>query len=208
MPKGIVLITLVFLDLGFALLSGCNQEGDGDGQPNSAPQASPITLQAGALPYIEQRLIGTDPDNDTLTFELQAPPSGTGYANAYLNPTSGMLFVTLVSGFSGAISLSYRVTDGRQFSLSAAVQIQVPTAPAGDNRLGSQSVDPRMYAGFAIDFLAGAVLGTPPAAPSRPARIDLSADFPVAGAQHLHLNPMFDDMKHLELLVQEVMPQL
>ena len=29
-----------------------------------------------------------------------------------------------------------------------------------------------------------------------------------AGAQHLLLNPMFDDMEHLELLAQEVMPHL
>jgi hypothetical protein len=29
-----------------------------------------------------------------------------------------------------------------------------------------------------------------------------------AGAQHLLLNPMFDDLDHLELLAQEVLPQL
>lgn len=29
-----------------------------------------------------------------------------------------------------------------------------------------------------------------------------------AGAQHLLLNPMFDDLEHLELLAQEVMPHL
>jgi len=29
-----------------------------------------------------------------------------------------------------------------------------------------------------------------------------------AGAQHLLLNPMFDDMEHLELLAQEVLPHL
>jgi len=34
------------------------------------------------------------------------------------------------------------------------------------------------------------------------------ADLVQAGAQHLLLNPMFDDLEHLELLAQEVMPQL
>jgi alkanesulfonate monooxygenase SsuD/methylene tetrahydromethanopterin reductase-like flavin-dependent oxidoreductase (luciferase family) len=29
-----------------------------------------------------------------------------------------------------------------------------------------------------------------------------------AGAQHLLLNPVFDELEHLELLAQEVMPQL
>jgi len=34
------------------------------------------------------------------------------------------------------------------------------------------------------------------------------ADLVQAGAQHLLLNPMFYDLEHLELLAQEVMPQL
>jgi hypothetical protein len=29
-----------------------------------------------------------------------------------------------------------------------------------------------------------------------------------AGAQHLLLNPMFDDLEHLEVLAQEVLPHL
>jgi hypothetical protein len=29
-----------------------------------------------------------------------------------------------------------------------------------------------------------------------------------AGAQHLMLNPVFDEMNHLELLAQEVVPKL
>ena len=29
-----------------------------------------------------------------------------------------------------------------------------------------------------------------------------------AGAQHLLLNPVFDELEHLELLAQEVMPHL
>jgi hypothetical protein len=29
-----------------------------------------------------------------------------------------------------------------------------------------------------------------------------------AGAQHLLMNPVFDDMEHLELLAEEVIPQL
>jgi alkanesulfonate monooxygenase SsuD/methylene tetrahydromethanopterin reductase-like flavin-dependent oxidoreductase (luciferase family) len=37
---------------------------------------------------------------------------------------------------------------------------------------------------------------------------DKLAELVRAGAQHLLLNPMFDDMEHLELLAQEVMPHL
>jgi hypothetical protein len=41
----------------------------------------------------------------------------------------------------------------------------------------------------------------------------LSSDFrlgelTLTGAQHLMLNPVFDEMEHLELLAQEVLPQL
>jgi hypothetical protein len=30
----------------------------------------------------------------------------------------------------------------------------------------------------------------------------------IAGAQHLLLNPVFDEMEHLELLARDVVPQL
>ena len=40
------------------------------------------------------------------------------------------------------------------------------------------------------------------------AGIGRGADIVRAGARHLLLNPMFDDLEHLELLAQEVLPHL
>jgi len=38
--------------------------------------------------------------------------------------------------------------------------------------------------------------------------LDKLGDLTHAGAQHLMLNPVFDEMEHLELLAQEVLPKL
>jgi hypothetical protein len=38
--------------------------------------------------------------------------------------------------------------------------------------------------------------------------VDKLAVLVQAGAQHLLLNPMFDDLEHLELLAQEIIPHL
>jgi hypothetical protein len=38
--------------------------------------------------------------------------------------------------------------------------------------------------------------------------IDKLGELVQAGAQHLVLNPVFDEMEHLELLAKEIMPHL
>jgi alkanesulfonate monooxygenase SsuD/methylene tetrahydromethanopterin reductase-like flavin-dependent oxidoreductase (luciferase family) len=43
---------------------------------------------------------------------------------------------------------------------------------------------------------------------SRAECIDKLAEIVQAGAQHLMLNPVFDELEHLELLAQEIMPHL
>src|SRR5262245_582539 len=46
-------------------LLGCRTTG------NRAPHASDVSLTVDtAAPYVEQQLIGTDPDSDTITYEL------------------------------------------------------------------------------------------------------------------------------------------
>ena len=43
---------------------------------------------------------------------------------------------------------------------------------------------------------------------SRAECIDKLGDLIRAGAQHLLLNPVFDEMRHLELLASDVIPKL
>ena len=150
---------------------------------NRPPVASAISLRAdAAIPYVEQQLIGTDPDKDTVSYILDAPESGPGYTLAYLNPTSGMLYVTLAAGFRGTITLPYRVSDGKLYSAPANVKIVVRLAQQ-DKGLGGLTIDPGLYASFQEAGLSGDLFGAPGQPPSEPPSVDLSPNFPAPGDQ-------------------------
>jgi hypothetical protein len=158
-------------------LAGCGS------QANHAPQASDVSLSADAsLPYVEKQLIAHDPDNDTITYELIAADTGTGYEFAYLNPESGVLYVTLTPEFEGTIVLPYHVTDGKRFSNTASATIQVQAVTPSRNG-GAEDVDPKVYASYPRGFYNGALLGAPGANPTLPSSVDLSKDFPRPGDQ-------------------------
>ena len=150
---------------------------------NRPPVVSSLSLEADqSVPFVEKQLQGTDPDGDTLTYELQSPRSGNGYAQAYVNPQTGRLYVTIAQGFSGAFNLAYRATDGQLFSNSAEVSVSV-AAISDDNDLGAQDIDPREYAGFEFSTLNGELNGVPGADATFPAMVDLSPNFPLPGDQ-------------------------
>lgn len=158
-------------------LGGC------EARPNRAPEASNVSFAADALmPYVERQLIGHDPDDDTITYELIAEDSGEGYSFAYVNPESGTLYLTLAEEFQGTISLSYRVTDGKLFSNEAHVSIQVPPRILS-RKGGVQPVDPREYASHPRGFYNGNLQGGPGQVPTLPSAVDLSQDFPLPGDQ-------------------------
>ena len=160
-------------------LAGCGS------QANHAPVASEVSFSADtSTPYVEKQLIGSDPDNDTITYELIADDTGTGYEFAYLNPESGMLYLTLSPDFQGTIILPYHVTDGKLFSDTANATIEVqPNIPSRNT--GLNGVDPKEYAGFPRGFYDGARLGAPGADSTLPSSVDLSKDFPLPGDQGL-----------------------
>ena len=140
------------------------------------PVAEAISFRVDpASPYADYQLMGTDPDGDTLTYELLNDPAGTGYANAVVGPQSGILFLTLATGFSGEIILQYRVTDGRLFSEPATIRIFVEAA-AEDQALGSLDIPPEEYALLISADRAGAG--------DLPPEVDLSPLFPIAGNQN------------------------
>ena len=138
------------------------------------PVAWPVSFQVDpAEPDVEQQLIGTDPDGDTLTYEFLDNPSGTGYTNAAVDPQSGILSLTIAAGFTGEIRLHYRVTDGQLFSAPATIQIIVEASE--DRGLGLNFVDARTYAAY-----EGVLPNSPVDLPSR---VDLSEHFPIPGDQ-------------------------
>lgn len=177
-PGGTGAVSIDDLILGVSNgLAGCGS------QTNQAPLASDVSLSAdSATAYVEKQLIGSDPDNDTITYELIGDDTGTGYDFAYVNPESGLLYLTLTAGFQGTIVVPYHVTDGRLFSNTATATIGVQTNNESRNT-GLNGVDPRDYAGYPRGFYDGARLGAPGAAPTLPSSVDLSKDFPRPGDQ-------------------------
>jgi C1A family cysteine protease len=158
-------------------LAGCGS------QANRAPRASDVSFSAeAATAYAQKQLIGSDADNDTIAYELIADESGTGYGFAYVNPESGMLYVTVAADFRGTIVLPYRVTDGKQFSNTANATLEVH-AVIPSRSSGLRDVSPKEYATFPRGFYHGAVLGAPGSNPTLPSSVDLSDDFPVPGNQ-------------------------
>ena len=151
---------------------------------NHPPAASPLSLATDlTVPYIQQQLVATDEDGDVLTFQLMAPESGPGYAQAYVSPGSGMLYVTMEANAAGPVVLPYRVTDGQLFSDPANVTIEILEGSTEDKGLGNEDVDPSLYARFPGGTYSGDLLGAPGEPPTLPTSVDLSGNFPKPGAQ-------------------------
>jgi hypothetical protein len=158
-------------------LAGCGS------QTNHAPHASDVSFGADpATAYVQKQLIGSDPDHDTITYELVGDESGTGYDFAYINPETGMLYITVAADFHGTIDLPYRVTDGKLFSNTAQATLELRTAPPSMNS-GVVEVPPEEYASFPRGFYHGEVLGAPGNGPTLPSFVDLSDDYPLPGNQ-------------------------
>lgn len=155
----------------------------GNPDVNHKPVASDITLHVSStVPYIQQQLVGSDPDDDTILYELVSNSSGSGYSLAYVNNSTGMLYVTPQLDGTDSFSLSYRVTDGQLYSGSAKVNISI-SYYEDDQNTGRIDVSPEQYARFQLSTYNSDLLGAVGAAPSQPRSVDLSSNFPVPGDQ-------------------------
>lgn len=151
---------------------------------NQKPVANSISLSVDStIPYIEQQLSATDADGDVLLFELVSPADGDGYSSAYINPNSGMLYVTNEPGDSdSAFELIYRVTDAKLYSDNASVTIRVTYLSENEKETGKEDVDPEEYAGYELSDYSSDLLRDD-LTPYRPQSIDLSSNFPAPGDQ-------------------------
>ncbi len=151
---------------------------------NQPPVASSVSISANpSFPFIEQNLVASDPDGDSIFYDLLSDIDGTGYSQAYVNPEAGVLYLTLNPSFFGTIDIEYRVSDGQFFSQTAQVVIEVSDTSADENTLGAEGIDPSEYAGFEIITFNGELQGVPGADAIRPASVDLSTNFPEPGDQ-------------------------
>jgi len=153
-------------------------------QINRRPHAASFSRQMDlTIPYLQQQLVGNDPDYDTLLYELVSPTVGSEYSLAYVNPTTGMLYLTYEVTVNEPFSLQYRVTDGQLYSETAAVTIIIPPEITTDKGTGSMEIDPAVYALFPQDDYNIDLVGAIGATPSPPSAIDLSQNFPQPGDQ-------------------------
>ncbi len=154
-----------------------------DGTGNRAPVARDISLQSDlTVPFVEQQLMATDEDGDTLIYTLESPRSGPGYSDAFIEENTGKLYVTLQNSDVDHIELKYKASDGIAFSESASIRIEFGPVNAGGQ--GLREIDAADYGRYQLAYFDGnrfgANLGDVPTLPSQ---VDLSPSFPVPGNQ-------------------------
>lgn len=150
---------------------------------NHKPVAESISLKVDyTVPYIEQQLSAHDPDNDTLTYELLSPSTGTGYSSAYINQ-NGKLYLTQVAAGNTSFTISFRVTDGLLFSDPASVNVEVTYLSDDDKETGRNDVPAEDYSRFSLSTFNSDLFGVVGDQPTTPKSIDLSANFPSPGDQ-------------------------
>lgn len=87
---------------------------------NTAPIASPQTLTTPAETPISITLNGTDPDNNSLTFQIKTQP-----LKGILSGTPPQMVYTAEPAYSGAVSFTFVANDGTVDSPPATVSIAV-----------------------------------------------------------------------------------
>jgi hypothetical protein len=189
MRRHVIKATLALSVVLLFALAGCGGGGGSNGSTSPPPQTTtPTAINVSlstdsSLPVLQKQLSGSVANGDTLTYELVSAASGTGYSDAYVNPVTGMLYITVDTSYDHQVSLLYRVTNGRTFSAPATITIDVHPAGTADKGLGNKGEAPENYALFATDYVSGNLYGAPDAAPAMPQQIDLSSNFPTPGDQ-------------------------
>ncbi|MCG7984054.1 MAG: C1 family peptidase [Candidatus Thiodiazotropha lotti] len=168
-------------------ISACGGGGGDDDDPeptsNRAPTAEDISVTSNInSPYINIKLIGNDPDNDTLSYSMEAASDGSGYERAFVNPNTGDLYAILKDDGTDTIVIPYKVTDGSLFSNVAEVTISIGELEG--HGTGANEIPAEEYGRLELAFFDGERFGsTLGDDPSLPASIDLSGNFPQPGNQ-------------------------
>ncbi|MGD8912469.1 MAG: C1 family peptidase [Candidatus Thiodiazotropha sp.] len=170
-------------------LGACGGGGGGGGesppqdQSNHAPTAQDISLQSNLInPYVNVKLMGSDPDNDTLSYLLESSSEGPGYERAFVDPNTGDLYATLKDDGTETVILPYKVSDGSLFSEVAEVTISVGELDA--HEAGANDIPAEEYGRLELAFFDGERFGSSLGdEPTLPTSIDLSGNFPEPGNQ-------------------------
>jgi hypothetical protein len=190
--KKIFLYTPIALALSACGGGGGDSSDDGGNVPpiippvnteNRAPVAENISMRSDLLnPYMEVKLQGSDPDNDTLIYVLDSPTEGPGYKDAFIDTRTSTLHATLYGEGSTEITLPYKVSDGTLYSERANVTIAI--GEISESGLGANDIPPEEYGRLKQAFFDGDRFGsTLGDEVTLPRSIDLSGNFPTPGNQ-------------------------
>ena len=105
-------------------LTGCSGSSDNDNvakDTNRAPVAGMLALTTQAEVTINDQLNATDPDGDSLTYQLVSNPM---YGELSLSATGAFTY-TPQAEYTGSDSFSYSVSDGTAFAVTGFVDITV-----------------------------------------------------------------------------------
>ncbi|MBI2167558.1 MAG: cadherin-like domain-containing protein [Candidatus Omnitrophica bacterium] len=92
---------------------------------NHVPTASLQSVSVNEDNDLEIILGGTDPENDTLTFEILEGPDPEEGELLNFNPAQGTLTFRPAQNFNGSLTFTFRVSDGELVSDEAEVSITV-----------------------------------------------------------------------------------
>ncbi len=152
---------------------------------NKAPVASSLSVVSDlTTPYIQIQLIGDDADGDIVSYVLESEFSGTGYSSAFIEEDNSILYITLDnSNDVNQAELSYRVTDGVDFSDTATVTIEF--TEVSEHGTGSESISAEEYSKIDKGYYDGTNFSTSDSSSTLPTNIDLSNLMPTPGDQGL-----------------------
>ncbi|MCG7932918.1 MAG: hypothetical protein N0E44_23160, partial [Candidatus Thiodiazotropha lotti] len=144
-------------------ISACGGGGGDDDDPeptsNRAPTAEDISVTSNInSPYINIKLIGNDPDNDTLSYSMEAASDGSGYERAFVNPNTGDLYAILTDDGTDIIVIPYKVTDGSLFSNVAEVTISIGELEG--HGTGANEIPAEEYGRLELAFFDGERFGS------------------------------------------------
>lgn len=139
------------------------------GPTNTAPVATPVSINVGLNTTFNGGLSGTDADGDALTFSSGSTLATHGTVSIAPN---GSFTYTPNAGYTGSDSFSFKVNDGTVNSAEALVSIQVGTAGNTIPTANSISINVAQNTAFGgtlsgsdvdgdpLTFLAGSVSAT------------------------------------------------
>jgi C1A family cysteine protease len=147
---------------------------------NEPPIAEDLTFTSNlSTPFVQVNLVAEDPNRDTIIYAMNSEFSGSGYSQAFIQ--DDVMYITLTNVDAQTAEVSYRASDGQDFSESAKVTVVFDEIE--ENGTGAEDFSPEDYAQIPRASFDGSTYTDENGNVVIPASIDLSGLFPLPGDQ-------------------------